>query len=160
MQIEEKITQVIKSENKFSALWKKIEPKLGFIFLFAVILIDQIWKNQPEWVGELIFWLGITWAVLSSETLQEALGKYSAWLANIQKTKAALTLAKQSVEATEKELLSISDIIEEVLLNDPPEKRMALVNAIQPLVGKLVEGKEALIFLCDTITEIDTKRIP
>lgn len=140
----------------WSRNWKKIENKLGILFVFAIIVMDQVWVAKPDWVDQIIFWLGIGYAFLTSETLQEALSKYSSWLEKISKTKAALAVAQTCADATQEELDAAINLFNEILANDPPEKRQQLIDSIKPLVNKLVDGRDALQYLCDTITEIDT----
>lgn len=157
MVIEEKVQA--KTEPQESWLvrnWKKIESKASIIIIFAIIVMDKVWVNQPDWVNEVLFWSGMAYAVLSSGSLQEALMKYNAWLEKYRTTKDAIAIAKAAMEVTAEEVDKAVLKINEILANDDPKKRQELIDVIKPLVNATVKGRDAIIIVCDKITEIDT----
>lgn len=156
MVVEEKAANCIEEESWLKKNWKKIESKIGILVIFAIIVMDQVWTTQPDWVNELLFWSGIGYAFLTSETLQQALTKYSNWLEKIQKTKTMINLARAATEATLEQAEKAVAKINEILANDPEEKRQELIATLKPLISAEVEGKAALEKVCDLLTEMDT----
>ena len=142
--------------DKLIAFWEKHKNKIELIVIIAIIIVDREWLNQPDWYNKTLFYGSLIYAVMTSRGLGEALEKLSNFISKKKEVVTILEAAKSAVDVGEDAALKAAAKFEEILANDPAEKRQELVDVIKPLVNATVGSRDALEVVCDKLTEMDT----
>jgi hypothetical protein len=142
--------------EKLLEFWEKHKGKFELIVIIAIIIVDREWINQPDWYNKALFYGSLVYAVLTSRGLGEALDKLSNFISKKKEVVTILEAAKSAVDVGEDAALKAAAKFEEILANDPAEKRQELIEAIKPLVNATVGSRDALEIVCEKLTEMDT----
>ena len=155
--------EVMEKQTKWDAFranllifWDKHKNKIELLVIIAIIIVDREWIAQPAWYGKALFYGSLLYAVLTNRDLAAAVAQIGNWLDKRKQIATIMDVAKASIAVGEEEAKQFADKLNEILANDPPEKRKEIIDLIKPLVNSTVNTRDSLIEVCNILTEMDT----
>ena len=139
------------------AFWEKHKNKIELLIIIGIIIIDREWILQPEWYSKLLFYGSLVYAVLTNRDLAEAVSQIGNWLDKRKQIATIMDVAKAGIEVGKEEAQKVASKLNEILANDPPERRQEIIDLIRPLVNSTVNTRDSLVEVCELLTEMDTK---
>jgi hypothetical protein len=139
------------------AFWDKHKDKIELLVIIAIIILDREWTNQPAWYPKVLFYGSLLYAVLTNRDLAAAVSQIGNWLDKRKQIATIMDVAKASIDVGEEEARAVAEKLNEILANDPPERRQEIIDLIKPLVNSTVNTRDSLVEVCNILTEMDTK---
>jgi hypothetical protein len=137
--------------------WDKHKDKIELLVIIAIIILDREWTNQPAWYPKVLFYGSLLYAVLTNRDLAAAVSQIGNWLDKRKQIATIMDVAKASIDVGEEEARAVAEKLNEILANDPPERRQEIIDLIKPLVNSTVNTRDSLVEVCNILTEMDTK---
>lgn len=145
-----------KFQTWLTYMWAKHKNKLELIIIIIIIVIDREWIDPPAWYGKVLFYGSLLYAVLTNRDLAAAVAQIGNWLDKRKQISTIMDMAKASIEVGKEEAARFADKLNEILANDPPERRQEIIDLIKPLVSSTVDTRDSLVEVCNILTEMDT----
>jgi hypothetical protein len=139
------------------AFWDRHKDKIELLVIIAIIILDREWTNQPAWYPKVLFYGSLLYAVLTNRDLAAAVSQIGNWLDKRKQIATIMDVAKASIDVGEEEARAVAEKLNEILANDPPERRQEIIDLIKPLVNSTVNTRDSLVEVCNILTEMDTK---